>query len=120
LLNIDRKGNQYLLAGEQRLVGDTYWEANDKGGSEMHAENGQLKTVVAELTLQNRVLTLSLEVCAREKSLLGRKQSRAKDARNEAEKQEIIHLVEHSSLSMIKTWYELPVPRSTFSRWFDP
>lgn len=34
------------------------------------------------------------------------------------EKQEIIHLVEHSDLSVTKTLEELNVPRSTFYRWY--
>lgn len=38
--------------------------------------------------------------------------------RDEAEKREIIHLVEHSALSVKKTLAELPVPRSTFYRWY--
>ena len=36
----------------------------------------------------------------------------------EAEKREIIHLVEHSALSVKKTLEELQVPRSTFYRWY--
>jgi len=38
--------------------------------------------------------------------------------RDEAEKREIIHLVEHSALSVKKTLNELQVPRSTFYRWY--
>ena len=38
--------------------------------------------------------------------------------RDEAEKREIIHLVEHSALSVKKTLDELQVPRSTFYRWY--
>jgi len=38
--------------------------------------------------------------------------------RSEAEKREIIHLVEHSALSVKKTLGELQVPRSTFYRWY--
>jgi putative transposase len=36
----------------------------------------------------------------------------------ETEKREIIHLVEHSALSVKKTLDELQVPRSTFYRWY--
>lgn len=36
--------------------------------------------------------------------------------RDEAEKMEIIHLVEHSNLSVKRTLEELDVPRSTFYR----
>ena len=38
--------------------------------------------------------------------------------RSQEEKMEIIHLVEHSSLSIRKTLEELDVPRSTFDRWY--
>ena len=38
--------------------------------------------------------------------------------RAEAEKREVIHLVEHSALSVKKTLNELQVPRSTFYRWY--
>ena len=38
--------------------------------------------------------------------------------RGQAEKREIIHLVEHSALSVKKTLDELQVPRSTFYRWY--
>lgn len=38
--------------------------------------------------------------------------------RSEAEKREIIHIVEHSALSAKKTLEELQVPRSTFYRWY--
>ena len=38
--------------------------------------------------------------------------------RDEAEKSEIFHLVEHSSLPVKRTLDELNVPRSTFYRWY--
>ena len=38
--------------------------------------------------------------------------------KEEAEKREIIHIVEHSALSTKKTLEELQVPRSTFYRWY--
>jgi len=38
--------------------------------------------------------------------------------RDEAEKCEIIHLVEHSNLPVKRTLHELQVPRSTFYRWY--
>jgi len=52
-----------LEAGKQRLVGDTKREADGQEVEAMCNENEQLKAVVAELTLKNRVL---------KKSLLGR------------------------------------------------
>ena len=39
--------------------------------------------------------------------------------RDEAEKLEIIHLVEHSNLSVKRTLEELNIPRSTFYRWYQ-
>lgn len=54
---------EFLEAGKQRLVGDTKREADSREVEEMRSENEQLKAVVAELTLKNRVL---------KKSLLGR------------------------------------------------
>jgi len=39
--------------------------------------------------------------------------------RSQAEKSEIIHLVEHSELSISQTLEELDVPRSTFYRWYQ-
>jgi transposase len=54
---------EFLEAGKQRLVGDTKRDADSQEVEEMRSENEQLKAVVAELTLKNRVL---------KKSLLGR------------------------------------------------
>jgi transposase len=54
---------EFLEAGKQRLVGDTKREADSQEVEAMRQENEQLKAVVAELTLKNRVL---------KKSLLGR------------------------------------------------
>jgi transposase len=54
---------EFLEAGKQRLVGNTKREADNQEVTEMRSENEQLKALVAELTLKNRVL---------KKSLLGR------------------------------------------------
>ena len=54
---------EFLEAGKQRLAGDTKREADAEEVKEMRSENEQLKALVAELTLKNRVL---------KKSLLGR------------------------------------------------
>lgn len=54
---------EFLEAGKQRLAGDTRREADTQEVKEMRSENEQLKSLVAELTLKNRVL---------KKSLLGR------------------------------------------------
>jgi len=54
---------EFLEAGKQRLVGDTKREADNQEVQSMRTENEQLKQLVAELSLKNRVL---------KKSLLGR------------------------------------------------
>ena len=46
----------FLEAGKQRLKGDTMREANSDEISELRKENEQLKQLVAELSLKNRVL----------------------------------------------------------------
>ena len=62
---------EFLEAGKQRLVGDTQRQADSQEVVEMRSEVDQLKLVVAELMLKNRVLTPALAGGAREKSLLG-------------------------------------------------
>jgi len=62
---------EFLEAGKQRLSGNTTRQADSTEVKEMRQENEQLKLVVAELTLKNRVLTPALAGGAREKSLRG-------------------------------------------------
>jgi transposase len=50
----------FLEAGKQRLKGDTMREANSDEVSELRKESDQLKQLVAELSLKNRVLKKSL------------------------------------------------------------
>jgi len=50
----------FLQAGKRRLDGDTIREANSDEVSELRQENDQLKQLVAELSLKNRVLKKSL------------------------------------------------------------
>jgi transposase len=50
----------FLEAGKQRLKGDTIREANSDEVSAIRKENEQLKQLVAELSLKNRVLKKSL------------------------------------------------------------
>ena len=50
----------FLEAGKQRLKGDTIREANSDEVTEIRKENEQLKQLVAELSLKNRVLKKSL------------------------------------------------------------
>ena len=50
----------FLQAGKRRLDGDTMREANSDEVSQLRQENEQLKQLVAELSLKNRVLKKSL------------------------------------------------------------
>ena len=52
--------NAFLQAGKRRLKGDTLREANSDEVSGLRQENEQLKQLVAELSLKNRVLKKSL------------------------------------------------------------
>ena len=66
-----RWSKDFLEAGKSRLVGDTKREANSKQVKSLRQENEQLKQLVAELALKNKVLTPALAGGARGKSLLG-------------------------------------------------
>jgi len=55
-----RWSKDFLEAGKKRLLGDTQREANTSEVSGLREENRALKEVVAELTLQNRILKKSL------------------------------------------------------------
>jgi len=50
----------FLEAGKRRLAGDTKREANSIQVNSIREENDQLKQLVAELSLKNRVLKKSL------------------------------------------------------------
>lgn len=51
---------EFLEAGKARLTGDTKREASSSQVEDMRRENEQLKQVVAELLLKNRVLKKSV------------------------------------------------------------
>ena len=55
-----RWSKDFLEAGKKRLSGDTVREANTDEVKELRREARDLKEVVAELTLENRVLKKSL------------------------------------------------------------
>lgn len=50
----------FLEAGKRRLTGDTTREATGSEVSELKKENNQLKELVAEISLKNRLLKKSL------------------------------------------------------------
>ena len=56
----------FMEAGKSRLAGDTKREASSEDVSDLRSENEQLKQVVAELVLKNRVLKKSLTGLASE------------------------------------------------------
>jgi transposase len=55
-----RWSKDFLEAGKKRLQGDTVREANSEEVGSLKSENEQLKALVAELSLKNRVLKKSL------------------------------------------------------------
>jgi len=55
-----RWSKDFLEAGKKRLQGDTAREANSSEVTELRQENEQLKQLVAEVLLKNRVLKKSL------------------------------------------------------------
>jgi transposase len=52
---------EFLEAGKRRLLGDTLREASSDEVTDLRRENEQLKQLVAELSLQTRVLKKSLD-----------------------------------------------------------
>ena len=55
-----RWSKDFLEAGKKQLAGDTVREATSDEVKELRSENRELKEVVAEITLKNRVLKKSL------------------------------------------------------------
>jgi transposase len=55
-----RWSKEFLEAGKKRLLGDTQREATSLEVVEIRKENDQLKQLVAELSLKNRVLKKSV------------------------------------------------------------
>ena len=55
-----RWSKEFLEAGKKRLAGDTVREATSHEVKGLRSENRELKEVVAELTLKNRVLKKGL------------------------------------------------------------
>ena len=55
-----RWSKDFLEAGKKRLNGDTLREANSNEVTGLRNENDQLKSLVAELALKNRILKKSL------------------------------------------------------------
>src|SRR5512133_2909179 len=100
-----RWSKEFLEAGKKRLAGDSARAATSDEVKDLRREASALKEVVAELTLENRLL---------KKSTIGAGEDGAC-----AEKLEIIRLVEQSPLPARHTLAKLGIPRATFYRWYD-
>ena len=99
----------FMEAGKRRLAGDTIRAATTDEVKDLRREARDLKEVVAEQTLELRLLN---------KSMLGDGgQPRMRYAA--PEKLEIIRLVEGAQLSARQTLAKLGIPRTTFYRWYD-
>jgi len=55
-----RWSKEFLEAGKQRLVGNNQRQASSEEVTQLRRENDQLKALVAELALKNRVLKKSV------------------------------------------------------------
>ncbi|WP_461117897.1 transposase, partial [Spirosoma jeollabukense] len=102
-----RWSKEFLEAGKKRLAGDTTREATAPEVQSIKSENEALKQLVAELSLENRLLKKTLEPTTNRYHRM-----------TQSEKMEIITLVEQSPLSVKTTLRELGIHRSTFYQWY--
>ena len=100
---------EFMEAGKKRLAGDTAREANTGEVQNLRREARDLKEVVAEQTLELRLL----------KKKHDRGWGRRRMRYPASEKLEIIRLVEQSHLPTKRTIDRLGIPRTTFYRWYD-
>lgn len=107
-------------AGKKRLAGDTEREANTGEVKQLRSEARDLKEVVAEQTLELRLLKkASLCLSVVRVPPAGNRWGRRRMRYPATEKLEIIRLVEQSHLPTKQTLDRLGVPRTTFYRWYD-
>ena len=99
---------EFPEAGKRRLAGDTARAATPGEVKDLRHDASGLKEVVADLTLENRLLK-------KHDRVWGRRGMRYPAS----EKAEIIDLIEHSHLSAKRTLDKLGIPRGTFYRWYD-
>ncbi|NDR55358.1 IS3 family transposase [Aliiruegeria sabulilitoris] len=99
----------FMEAGKKRLAGDTARAATTDEVKDLRREARDLKEVVAEQTLELRLLKKKHD------GGWGRPRMRY----SASEKLEIIALVEGSHLSARQTLAKLGIPRTTFYRWYD-
>ncbi|MEL7049055.1 MAG: IS3 family transposase [Pseudomonadota bacterium] len=98
----------FMEAGKRRLAGDTSRAAKTDEVKALRREAKDLKEVVAEQTLELRLLKKH-----------DRRWGRRRMRYPASEKLEIIRLVEQSHLSARRTLAKLGIPRTTFYRWYD-
>ncbi|WP_408609182.1 IS3 family transposase [Allopontixanthobacter confluentis] len=99
----------FMEAGKRRLAGDTARSANTDEVRELRREARDLKEVVAEQTLEMRLL----------KKKHDRGWGRRRMRYPASEKLEIIRIVERSHLPAKQTLDRLGIARPTFYRWYD-
>src|SRR5271166_2612125 len=100
---------EFLEAGKRRLAGDTARAATSDEVKDLRREAQALKEVVADLTLENRLL---------KKSMIGDGETR-RMRYHASDKTEIIRLVEQSPWPARRTLERLGIARSSFYRWYD-
>ncbi|MBB1493091.1 IS3 family transposase [Paracoccus sp. MC1854] len=100
---------EFLEAGKKRLAGDTARQASSGEVKDLRAEALALKEVVAELTLENRLLKKKHD------QGWGRPRMRYLGT----EKLEIIRIVEQSHLPVRRTLAQIGIPPTTFYRCYD-
>src|ERR1700731_4310178 len=93
---------------KRRRAGDTARAAISDEVKDLRREAQALKEVVADLTLENRLLKKSMIADG------GRGMRYSP-----SDKTEIIRLVEQSPLAAQRTLEKLGMPRSSFYRWYD-
>ena len=98
----------FLEAGKKRLSGDTEREVSTSKVKDLRSGACQLKEVLAEQMLVNRLLK-------KHDRGWGRRYMRY----SSAEKHEIIQLVENSHLLLKRTLQQLDISRSTWYNWYD-
>jgi putative transposase len=100
---------EFLEAGKRRLAGDTARAATSDEVKDLRREAQALKEVVADLTLENRLLKKSMIADGGDEAM----------RYSASDKTEIIRLVEQSTLPARRTLEKLGIPRSSFYRWYD-
>ena len=97
-----------MEVGKKRLAGDIVRQANSREVTELRREARDLKAVVAERTLELRLL----------KKRHARGWGRTRMRYPASEKLKIIRLVGRSHLPAMQTLDKLGIPRATFCRWY--